>query len=156
MSQDTQRLLLLSPDELPPATAGEGTLLAQTLRQRGFEVTELVFNLDQSNSRDTTYAQALRAAPANDVIIFGEWELVKRYVNWSDQSQERLIAALQQSGKPVITIAWRDPGAIVRVPQIRAFIIAYGTTAAQVRAVVKVITGQAVPQGHLPLTIALP
>ena len=156
LPQDTQRLLLLSPDELPPATAGEGTLLAQALRQRGFEVTELVFNLDQSNSRDAIYAQALRAAPANDVIIFGEWELVKRYVNWSDQWQERLIAALQQSGKPVITIAWRDPGAIIRIPQMPTFIIAYGTTAAQVRAVVKVITGQVVPQGHLPLTIPLP
>jgi len=156
LPKDARRLLILSPDELPPASAGEGTLLTQELRQRGFEVTELVFNLDQSDSRDATYAEALRAAPEHDVVIFGEWELVKRYANWSDQWQETLVAALQRSGKPVIMIAWRDPGAIIRVPQIPTFVIAYGTTTGQVRAVVKVITGQAPPLGRLPLTIVLP
>ena len=156
LPENIRRLLILSPDELPPANAGGGTLLAQELRQQGFEVTELVFNLDRSDSKDATYAEALRAAPEHDVVIFGEWELVKRYANWSDQWQEKLVAALQQSGKPVIMIVWRDPGAILRVPQIPTFIIAYGTTVGQVRAVVKVITGQTSPQGHLPLTIVPP
>jgi beta-N-acetylhexosaminidase len=154
--QDVRRLLLLSPDELPPATSGEGTLLAQELRQAGLEITELVFNPAQNEGRNTTYTQALRAAPEVDLIVFGEWELVKRYVNWSDQWQERLVADLQQSGKPLLMIAWRDPGAILRVPQIQTFVVAYGTTAAQVKAIANVITGQAAPQGHLPLTIALP
>ena len=153
---DSRRLLLLSPDELPPASTGHGTLLAQELRQQGLEVTELVFNLDRSNSRNSTYAEALRAAPANDLVIFGEWELVKRYANSSDQWQEQLIAALQQSGKPVMVIAWRDPGAILRIPEMPAFLTAYGTTAGQVRAVAKVLTGQADAQGSLPLTIPLP
>ena len=156
LPEDIRRLLVLSPDELPPASTGNGTLLAQELRQQGFEVTELVFNLNRSTSRDTTYAEALRLAPLNDLVIFGEWELVKRYANWSDQWQEQFIAALQQSGKPVIVIAWRDPGAILRVPQVLTFLTAYGTTTGQVRAVAKVLTGQADAQGHLPLTIPLP
>jgi beta-N-acetylhexosaminidase len=156
LPQGTQRLLILSPDELPPADFGEGTLLAQELRQQGFDVTELVFNLDQSDSRDAVFADALTAASEHDVVIFGEWELVKRYVNWSDQWQETLISALLRSGKPVIVIAWHDPGAIIRVAQIPTFIIAYGNTTGQVRAVAKIITGQATPQGHLPLTIVLP
>jgi beta-N-acetylhexosaminidase len=156
LPDNIRRLLILSPDELPPASSGQGTLLGQELRQEGFEVTELVFNLNQRNSRDAAYAEALRVAPANDVVIFGEWELVKRHVNWSDQWQEKLVAALQQSGKPVMMIAWRDPGAILRVPDVPTFVIAYGTTMGQVRAVVKVITGQASPQGDLPLTIPLP
>jgi beta-N-acetylhexosaminidase len=156
LPQGAQRLLILSPDELPPADFGEGTLLAQELRQQGFDVTELVFNLDQSDSRDAIFADALTAASEHDVVIFGEWELVKRYANWSDQWQEMLVGALLQSGKPVIVIAWHDPGAIIRVAQIPTFIIAYGNTTGQVRAVAKVITGQATPQGHLPLTIVLP
>jgi beta-N-acetylhexosaminidase len=156
LPQDAGRLLVLSPDALPPASTGEGTLLAQELRQRGFEVTELVFNLDQSDSRDAIYAEALGAAPEHDVVIFGEWELVRRYANWSDQWQERLVTALQQSENAVILISWHDPGAIIRVPQIPTFVIAYGTTTGQVKAVVKVITGQSPPQGHLPLTIVLP
>ena len=154
LPEGVRRLLILSPDELPPASSG--TLLAQELRQRGFEVTELVFNLDRGASRDATYAEALRAAPEHDVVIFGEWELVKRYANWSDQWQEELVAALQQSGKPIMVIAWRDPGAIIRVPWIPTFVVAYGTTAGQVKAVVKIITGQATPRGRLPLTIVLP
>jgi beta-N-acetylhexosaminidase len=156
LPEGSRRLLILSPDELPPASTGHGTLLAQELRQQGFEVTELVFNLNLSSSRDTAYAEALRLAPLSDLVVFGEWELVKRYANWSDQWQEQLIAALQQSGKPVIVIAWRDPGAILRVSQMPTFLTAYGTTAGQVRAVAKVLTGQAEAQGSLPLTIPLP
>jgi beta-N-acetylhexosaminidase len=156
LPKDARRLLILSPDELPSAGDDQGTLLAHEFRQQGFEVTELVFNLDRNDSRDATYAEALRVAPEHDVIIFGEWELVKRYANWSDQWQEGLITALQQSGKPVIVIAWRDPGAIIRVPQIPTFVIAYGTTAGQVKAVAKILTGQAPPQGNLPLTIEVP
>jgi beta-N-acetylhexosaminidase len=156
LPEDARRLLVLSPDDLPPANDDQGTLLAQELRQRGFEVTELVFNLNQIDSRDATYVEALRVAPEYDVVIFGEWELLNRYANWSDQWQETLVIALQQSGKPVIMIAWRDPGSIIRIPQVSTFVIAYGTTAGQVKAVVKVITGQSPPQGHLPLTIVLP
>ncbi|GAJ04069.1 unnamed protein product, partial [marine sediment metagenome] len=125
LPQHIRRVLVLSPDELPPASTGNATLLAQDLRQQGLEARELVFNLNRSNSKDTTYAEALRLAPLNDLVIFGEWELVKRYANWSDQWQEQLIAALQQTGKAVIVIAWRDPGAILRVSQVSTFLIAY-------------------------------
>jgi len=156
LPEDARRLLVLSPDNLPPASDNQGTLLAQELRQRGFEVTELVFNLNQIDSRDATYAEVLRVAPEYDVVIFGEWELLNRYANWSDQWQETLVIALQQSRKPVIMIAWHDPGSIIRIPQVSTFVIAYGTTTGQVKAVVKVITGQSPPQGHLPLTIVLP
>jgi len=151
-----RRLLLLSPDELPAASSGEGTLLAQLLRDRGLEVTELVFDLDQAGSREATYAQAVKAARGYDLVLFGEWELLKRRVNQSDRWQESLLAALLQSGEPVLMVVWRDPGAILQVPQVPTSLIAYGTTSAQVKAVAQILTGEATPQGRLPLTLALP
>ncbi len=151
-----QRVLILSPHELPPATDGLGTLLGQQFRQRGFGVTELVFQLGWGSNEDTIYAEALNAVSAHDLVIFGEWELVKRYANWADQWQENLIRGLQQSGKPLIVVSWRDPGTIIRVPEINTFIIAYGITEAQVKAVAQIITGEATARGKLPLTITMP
>lgn len=156
LPENTQSVLVLSPDELPPANTGEGTLFAQELRKRGVGVRELVFNLTRGDQRDAVYAKALRLAPEHDLVIFGEWELVKRYANWSDQWQENLIADLRQAGKPMILVSWRDPGAILRVPEVPTFLIAYGTTVGQVRATVKILTGEASPQGKLPLSINMP
>lgn len=153
LPEDARRLLIVSPEELPPGASGRGTLLAEALRERGFEVTELVFNPALGSSQGVTYAAALEAAPEHDAILFGEWELVKRWVNGSDRWQETLIAALQQSGKPVIVVSWHNPGAIARLPEVPTFLAAYGPTASQVKGVVEVLTGQAAPQGHLPLTI---
>jgi beta-N-acetylhexosaminidase len=98
----------------------------------------------------------VKAAPGYDLVLFGEWEMLKRKVNQSDRWQELLLAALLQSGKPVLMVVWRDPGAILQVPQVPTSLIAYGTTSAQVKAVAQLLTGEATPQGRLPLTMALP
>jgi beta-N-acetylhexosaminidase len=126
------------------------------LREQGWEVVELVFDLDRASSREAVYAQAVKAAPGYDLVLFGEWELLKRSANQSDHWQESLIAALLKNGRQVLMVVWRDPGAILRVPQVPTCLVAYGTTSAQVKAVAKVLTGQAMPQGHLPLTLVLP
>jgi len=117
-------------------------------------VAELVFNLDAGGSRDYVYVAAVAQAPAHDVVVFGEWELIKRYVNWNDQWQEQLIADLAQGGPSVVVVAWHNPAAILRCPPGIPFLTAYGNTRAQVAAVVAVLTGEQVPMGHLPLTLA--
>ena len=155
LSPEAGRLLLVSPHALPRAGGGQGTLLAAGLRHRGFEVTELVFNVSLGGSRDKTYTQALQAAPDHGVIVVGEWQLVRRYANWSDQWQEQLISALVQGGQPVILVSWHDPGALLRVTEVPAYIVAYGDTAAQVRAVVSLLAGECAPGGVLPLTLTL-
>ena len=151
-----RRLLVLSPSELPPAQGSEGTLLAQSLRKPGLEVTELIFDLDRGSSREAVYAQAAKVAGRYDLILFGEWELLKRSVNQSDHWQESLVAALLRSSKPILLIVWRDPAAILQLPEVPTSLIAYGTTSGQVKAVAQILTGQAVPRGHLPLTLSLP
>ena len=147
------RLLLISPSHLPPAVSHDGTLFAELLRERGYEVTEFVLNLDSSESREHVYASAVAQAPWHDIVILGEWELIKRYVNWSDQWQEALIEDLGQTGHPLIVVAWHNPAAILRCPQVSTFLTAYGNTRAQVAAVVDVLVGESTPAGVLPMTI---
>jgi beta-N-acetylhexosaminidase len=148
------RLLLISPSQLPPAASASGTLFAELLRERGYEVNELVFNLDSGGSRDHVYASAVAQAATYDAVIFGEWELIKRYVNWDDRWQEDLVGALHQAGSAPIVVAWHNPAAILRCPQVSAFLTAYGNTRAQVAAVVAALSGEQVPEGRLPVTLA--
>ncbi len=150
------KLLLISPQQLPPAASGNGTLFAELLRQRGYEVTEWVLNLDSGESRNLVYANALAQAPAHDVVIFGEWELIKRYVNLGDQWQEQFIGVLQQANPALIVVAWHNPAALLRCPQVATFLTAYGETSAQVAAIVAVLSGAQPPLGHLPITLPEP
>jgi beta-N-acetylhexosaminidase len=153
------RLLLVSPSQLPPATSGRGTVFAELLRQRGYEVTELEIDMNSKRRRSTVRATALARASASagsrrpDAVIFGEWALIKRYVNENDQWQEELIQALHQTGSALTVVAWYNPTAILRCPQGPAFLTAYGNTRAQVDAVVTVLTGEHTPEGHLPITL---
>jgi beta-N-acetylhexosaminidase len=153
------RLLLISPSQLPPATSGRGTTFAELLRQRGYEVTELELDMNSKRRRNTVRATALVRTSASagskrpDAVIFGEWALIKRYVNEDDQWQEELIQALHQTGSALTVVAWYNPTAILRCPQGPAFLTAYGNTRAQVAAVVAVLTGEHTPEGRLPITL---
>jgi hypothetical protein len=155
LPEQTHRLLVISPQGLPPASDGAGTLVAEELRRHGYQVTELVFEANQKASRDIVYAGALEAAPEHDAVVFGEWQLIRRYVNRSDEWQERLVSVLQQTGTPLVMVSWYDPASILRVPEVASYVVAYASTEGQVKALVKVLTGQSRAQGRLPLTIAV-
>lgn len=147
------RLLLISPVDLPPGASSDGTLFAELLRERGYDVAELIMNLDSSESRAYVSANATAQAPLHDTVIFGEWQLIKEYVNRGDRWQEALIEDLSQSGSPLIVVAWHNPAALMRCPQASSFLTAYGNTPAQVAAVVSVLVGESEPAGVLPMTI---
>jgi beta-N-acetylhexosaminidase len=147
------RLLVISPNHLPFAVSQDSTVLAELLRERGYEVDEIVFNLDSDGSRDYVSSVIRPQVPMYDSVIFGEWELIKRYVNWGDQWQEKLITDLSQSNAHLIVVAWHNPAAILRCPHTTTFLTAYGNTHAQVAAVVAALTGEQVPSGRLPITL---
>ena len=154
LSSPPAQLLLISPSQLPTAASGDGTAFAELLRQRGYEVFELVFDLNSDQSRNYVYATAVSHAWAYDAVVFGEWELIKRYVNWNDSWQEQLIGALHQTNSSLIIVTWHNPAAILRCSQVQSFLTAYGNTPAQVAAVVAVLTGEQVPTGHLPISLS--
>lgn len=147
------RLLLLSPASLPPATAGDGTLLAEELRRLRFAVTEMVLDVERRESREAVGPEALNAASTSDAVIFGLWQLVQGSASPSDQWQAQLVTTLEAKGKPVLVVAWHDPGAILRIPPTATSLIAYGNTPAQVRAMAAVLSGTAAAEGQLPITV---
>lgn len=152
LPQGTANLLVISPSELPRATEGQGTRFAQLLRERGYLVDELLFN-PNTDSRAEVAASAVAQSPGYDVVLFGEWELIKRFVNWGDVWQEELIGALQQSSRTLIVVAWHNPAAILRCPEVTEFVAAYDNSAAQVAAVAAVLSGEHKPTGELPLPL---
>lgn len=143
-------ILVVSPDHLSSTASGQGTLFGELLRQAGYSVTEVVLNLNSVESRNQVYAMA--RTQYYDSIVFGEWELIKREVNWGDQWQATLIAYLNGLDSPLIVIAWHNPAAIVRCPADVSFLTAYGNTDAQVKAIIGVLTGELGQKGQLPMT----
>ncbi|HFD39580.1 MAG TPA: hypothetical protein ENJ31_07010, partial [Anaerolineae bacterium] len=103
---------------------------------------------------ERVYAQAVGQAAAHDVVIFGEWALIKLYVKQGDTWQEDLIARLQQAAPKLVVIAWHNPAAILRCPTVPTFLTAYGNTPAQVTAVVAVLVGEQETKGQLPIHLA--
>jgi hypothetical protein len=65
-----------------------------------------------------------------------------------------LITELQAKGKPLIVVAWHNPAAILRIPEISTFLTAYGNARSQVIAVVAVLTGEQAPHGQLPMDLS--
>lgn len=147
----SMRLLVISPDQLPPATSGYGTLFGEQLQQRGYVVIEQVLNLNSQDSRNAVYT-AVRTH-TYDGIIFGEWELIKRQVNLGDRWQEKLIAYLSSLEKPLIVVAWHNPAALLKCPPDTTLITAYGNSRSQVMAIVAALKGEFIPTGQLPITL---
>ncbi len=148
-----QRLLLVSPRELPRVSSGERTTFAKLLRQSGYDITEYTFDLGSQQSRTDVYAAATAQAGSYDAIVFGEWELIKRYVNWGQTWQERLLDDLQKQNPNLVVVAWHNPTAVLRCPEDTTVLTAYGQTEAQVAAVVAILVGDRPPTGNLPLSL---
>jgi beta-N-acetylhexosaminidase len=144
-------LLVISPSSLSPAISKRGTLMGELLSERGYRITEVVLDLNSVESRNAAYAAA--HAQIYDGVIFGEWELIKREINWGDQWQANFITYLSELGVPLTVVAWHNPTAILRCPNDITFLTAYGNTDAQVKAVVATLTGKIEPTGELPINL---
>ncbi len=154
LAATTKRLLVISPIVLPPSADGTTTLLAELLRTQGYEVTELKLDLDSNQNREAVRAQARAQAETYDAVIFGEWELIKREINWQDHWQAQFMTELNALNSHLIVVAWHNPAAVLRCPPAAAVITDYGDTRAQVAAVVEALIGSLLPAGHLPLDVS--
>lgn len=148
-----QRLLVISPDQLPPAAGGQSTLFGEQLAAAGHEVTEYIVNLNASDSRAFVHTGALQQASAHDVIVFGEWELIKRYINWDDTWQRDFMVQLQAVGRPLIVVAWHNPAAALLAPEQATVVTAYGNARSQVSAITALLVGEQEPVGRMPMTL---
>jgi beta-N-acetylhexosaminidase len=97
---------------------------------------------------DAVIAQAVAAAGQADVTV------VTTYNAWSDVTQQRLVAALLATGKPIVVAAVGAPYDIAYFPDAPTYVAAYGYQPVSVTALAAVLQGRAPATGRLPVTIA--
>ncbi|MEV0724201.1 glycoside hydrolase family 3 protein [Micromonospora purpureochromogenes] len=68
-------------------------------------------------------------------------------------TQQRLVAALLATGKPVVVAAVRDPYDIAHLPGVTTYLATYSYTRAAMDALVRALHGELSPRGRLPVTI---
>ena len=118
--------------------------LGSQVRERGLAAEVLETGAAPS---DAAIAGARAAAERNDLVI------VVTNRAWSAPGQQRLVAELVASGKPVVVAAVRDPYDIAYLPSAETYVATYSFAGVSVRALAKTLFGEVNPSGRLPVDI---
>ena len=119
--------------------------LGSEVRSRGLAAEVLETGAAPS---DATIARARTAAAERSDLV-----IVVTNRAWSSPAQQRLVAALVASGKPVIVAAVRDPYDVAHLPTADTFVATYSYAGVSVRALAKTLFGEVNPSGRLPVDI---
>ncbi|WP_238011787.1 glycoside hydrolase family 3 N-terminal domain-containing protein [Dactylosporangium sp. AC04546] len=117
--------------------------LTTALTARGLAATRLY----TGSPSDALIAQAVAAASTADATV------VTTYNAWSDPTQQRLVAALLATGRPVVVASVGGPYDIAYFPAAPVYLAAYGYQPPSLNALADVLTGAAPAKGRLPVTI---
>jgi beta-N-acetylhexosaminidase len=120
--------------------------LTNDLTTRGLAATRLW----TGSPSPAVIASAVAAAQSADATV------VTTYNAWSDPTQQDLVRALRQTGRPVIVASVGGPYDIAYFPEAPAYLAAYDYQPVSVTALADVLTGRARPTGRLPVTIRTP
>lgn len=121
--------------------------IATGLRQRGWAVDVLLTGASPSSAAIST---AVRWARIADQVVITTSDVRQ------DSGQQRLVAALVETTKPVLVLALGNPSDFAYLPGVRSYLAACSATSVAVEAGLRVIAGQTAAQGRLPVDIIDP
>ncbi|MEU6076960.1 glycoside hydrolase family 3 protein [Micromonospora sp. NPDC047074] len=127
----------------PVATVADG------FTARGAGATARPATLPSDQVIDATAAEAARH-DLTVVLVNKAWDTT---VTDPRGSQQRLVAALLRTGRPVVVVAVRDPYDIAHLPGVTTYLATYSYTRAAMDALVRALHGELSPGGRLPVTI---
>lgn len=149
MVRNEDRALPLDPAQDRVLMVGAGSAwperLGPILADRGFDVIE---EYENGSSPSAAYrARAVAAAADADAIVFTSYNAS------GNAAQQRMVADLAATGKPVIVVAGRNPYDINVLPGADAVLNSYGYDVVNYTAVARVVAGDVAPSGRLPVAV---
>ncbi|MGW5115244.1 glycoside hydrolase family 3 protein [Streptomyces noursei] len=147
LSRHTHKnILVVGADPASPSgTTGPPTgVLAGAFTELGFAATALSTGTAPSQA---VIDQVVAAVRGKDAVVVGTYNVT------ATSSQRTLVGALVATGVPVVAVAICNPYDVAHVPNVGASLAAYCWTDVELRAAVRVIAGQASPQGRLPVPV---
>lgn len=154
MANESVTLLKNEADLLPLASgsrvlvtgpsAANAALLSDELNRKGMAAEG--YATSQSPSAAQIEAAKSKAAGAEMVVV-------TTYTANTNEAQQRLVRAMQETGKPVVAAAMRNPYDVAAFPEVDAYAATYGFRGVNVRALARVLAGEVSPGGEFPVTI---
>ncbi|MGW5423436.1 glycoside hydrolase family 3 protein [Streptomyces sp. NPDC003943] len=140
------RVLVVGADPASPSgtTGPPTTTIVGALTELGFSATALSTGSAPTAAR---IEEAVTAAAGQDLVVVGTYNVS------ATSTQRTLVARLVATGVPVVTIALRNPYDVARTTGQRAALAGYSWTDVELRAAVRVLAGQDVPRGRLPVPV---
>ncbi|MEU1592292.1 glycoside hydrolase family 3 N-terminal domain-containing protein [Streptomyces sp. NPDC005708] len=140
------RLLVVGADPASPSgTDGPPTtVLANAFTGLGFTATALSTGTAPSSA---AIDNAVAAAGNADAVVVATYNVT------ATSSQRTLVNRLIATGKPVITIAVRNPYDVAQLPDVGACLATYSWTDVELRAAARVVAGRVKPHGRLPVPV---
>ncbi|MDC3414044.1 glycoside hydrolase family 3 protein [Aquibacillus sp. 3ASR75-11] len=138
INDESQNLLVTGPSSAKP------TLLSDLLNNEGLKSTSYKTNTWPT---DAQINAAVEQSQGADKII------VTTYSANTNNSQQKLVNALLDTGKPVIVSAIRNPYDLMVFPEVDSYLATYGYQDVSIEALSRVVTGEVNPSGKLPVTI---
>ena len=126
------------------------TTLANALTRRAAIVTRRDTG---SAPADAAIADAVAKSAGQDVIIVTTQKAWDTKVTDPAGGQQKLVAALQATGIPVVVVAVRDPYDIAYLPGVSTYLATYSYSPVAIESAVRVIVGEVAPTGKLPVDI---
>ncbi len=147
------KVMLISPDELPSSSTPENglSLLGELLAQRGFEVNEWIYPIQEGEKVDEITTHALSSLEPGETVIVVTWNAGLRLSYSQDGSQQRMIQAVAATGNPAVYVAAGLPYDLSLYPPGTPALATYGVVDSQIRALVEALQADSPPPGTLPV-----